>query len=59
MRFWSSFLPKLGFGKNCRCGLVLWVVFSEPVGTVSCGAGSMLLLAITIHRDRIQSASPH
>lgn len=50
MGFRSGFLPEYGFSKNCRCGLVIEVDFPERVGAVSCGVGSMLLLAITTRR---------
>lgn len=50
MGFRSSFSPEYGFSKNCRCGLVIGVDFSKRVGAISCGVGSMLLLAITTRR---------
>ena len=46
----SGFFPEYGFSKKCHCGLVSGVDFTEPVGAVSCGVGSMLLLAITTRR---------
>lgn len=42
--------PKSEVGKNCRYGGTIEVDFSEPAGAVSCGVGSMLLLAIPTRR---------
>ncbi|EPQ2253151.1 hypothetical protein QDS63_006380, partial [Pseudomonas aeruginosa] len=50
MGFWSGLCPEYVFSKKCRCGLVRSVDFSEPAGAVSCGVGSMLLLAIPTRR---------
>lgn len=50
MDFGSGFSPEYGSSKKCRCGLVSGVDIPEPVGAVSCGVGSMLLLAITTRR---------
>lgn len=50
MGFLSGFFPEYGFSKKCRCGLVRGVDFPKPAGAVSCGVGSMLLLAIPTRR---------
>jgi len=50
MGFWSGLCPEYVFSKKCRCGWVHRVDFSEPAGAVSCGVGSMLLLAIPTRR---------
>lgn len=47
---WLWFLSGIHFWRKRRCGLESWLDFPEPVGAFSCGAGSMLLLAITTRR---------
>jgi hypothetical protein len=42
--------PKSLLGKNCRYGGTIEVALPELVGEGNCGAGIMLLLAITTRR---------
>ena len=42
--------PKSELGKNCRYGGAIEVALPEQLGEGNCGAGIMLLLAITTRR---------
>jgi len=42
--------PKSELGKNCRYGGLIEVALPELLGEGNCGAGIMLLLAITTRR---------
>jgi hypothetical protein len=49
--------PKSELGKNCRYGGTIEVALPELLGERNCGAGIMLLLAITTRRVHAQLSS--